>query len=55
MVGGAKPQPPEMHKSYYLHHGARETGLGQWRPGFLRSNESAKRKFPLLTMPRENN
>ena len=34
------PSGPRRHKSYYLPNGARETGLGHWLPGFLRSNQS---------------
>ena len=45
---------PQMHKSHSLQNGARETGLGQWLPGFLRSNNSSKLSFHRLTMPREN-
>ena len=32
------PSRPRRHQSYYLQDGARETGLGHWLPGFLRSN-----------------
>jgi hypothetical protein len=34
------PSRPLMHKSSYPQNGARETGLGQALPGFLRSNQS---------------
>ena len=45
---------PQMHQSYCLQNGARETGLGRWLPGSLRSSVSAKLNFHRLTMPREN-
>ena len=45
---------PQMPKSYCLQNGARETGLGRWLPGFLRSNNSSRLNFHRLTMPREN-
>jgi len=48
------PSGPLMHKSSYPQNGARETGLGQWLPGFLRSNQSAKLNSHRLTMPRES-
>jgi len=35
-------------------NGARETGLGQWRSGFLGSNQSVKLPFYRLAMPKEN-
>ena len=34
------PSGPRRHKSYYLPNGVRETGLGHWLPGFLRSIQS---------------
>jgi hypothetical protein len=43
-----------MHKSSYLQNGARETGLGHWLPGFLRSNRSANLNLHRLIMPGEN-
>jgi hypothetical protein len=43
-----------MLKSSYPQNGARETGLGHWLPGFLRSNDSSEGNFHRLTMPREN-
>jgi len=48
------PSRPLMHKSSYPQNGARETGLGHWLPGFLRSNQSANPNFHRLTMPKEN-
>ena len=42
-----------MHKSAYPQNGARETGLGYWLPGFLRSNQSTKPNFHRLVMPKE--
>jgi hypothetical protein len=45
---------PRVHKVSCLQNGARETGLGHWLPGFLRSNQSAKPNFHRLTMPKEN-
>ena len=45
---------PLMHQSSYPQNGARETGLGHWLPGFLRSYQSAKLNCHRLTMPREN-
>ena len=44
---------PRMHKTSCLQYGARETGLGHWLPGFLRSNQSAKPNFHRLVMPEE--
>jgi hypothetical protein len=32
------PTVPRMHKPACLQNGARQTGLGHWLPGFLRSN-----------------
>ena len=46
-------RPPRVHKIAGLQNGARETGLGQWLPGFLRSNQSAKPNFHRLIMPKE--
>jgi hypothetical protein len=57
------PHRPPVHRIRCLQNGARETGLGQRLPGFLRSNKSSK--FPLYrlqptvaslfpTMPKEN-
>jgi len=51
---------PRGHKTACLQNGARETGLGHWLPGFLRSNQSLTSRLRplasslLLTMPREN-
>lgn len=53
---------PRIHKSYYLPNGARETGLGHWLPGFLRSHQSFTPidslqptvSSLLPTMPQEN-
>jgi hypothetical protein len=47
------PSGPLMHKSAYPQNGARETGLGYWLPGFLRSNQSTKPNFHRLVMPKE--
>jgi hypothetical protein len=33
---------PQIHQLSCLQNGARETGLGHWLPGFLRSNDSSK-------------
>jgi hypothetical protein len=44
---------PLTHKLSGLPNGARETGLGHWLPGFLRSNQSAKPNFHRLAMPKE--
>ena len=44
---------PLMHPFYYLQDGTRETGLGHWLPGFLRSNQSAKPNFHRFAMPNE--
>ena len=44
---------PRVHKTSCLQNGARETGLGHWLPGFLRSNQSAKPNFHRLVMPKE--
>ena len=48
------PSGPLRHKPSYLQNGTRETGLGQWLPGFLRSNQSASHDCHRLIMPREN-
>ena len=48
------PSGPLRHKSSYLQNGTRETGLGQWLPGFLRSNQATSLDFHHLTMPKEN-
>jgi len=45
---------PRVHKIPCLQNGARQTGLGQWLPSLLRSNQSAKLNCHRLTMPREN-
>ena len=45
---------PLRHPFNYPQNGARETGLGHWLPGFLRSYQSAKLNCHRLTMPREN-
>ena len=45
---------PRRLKSDYLQDGARETGLGHWLPGFLRSHEFSKLSSHRLTMPKEN-
>jgi len=44
---------PRVHKTACLQNGSRETGLGQWLPGFLRSNQSAKLNSHRLTLPVE--
>ena len=44
---------PRVHRIACLQHGARETGLGHWLPGFLRSNVSSKLNFHRLPMPKE--
>ena len=36
---------PRMHKISCLQNGARETGLGHWLPGFLRSNIETHLQF----------
>src|SRR5208283_883481 len=48
------PSTPRVHKIAGLQNGARETGLGHWLPGFLRSNVPSKLNFHRLIMPREN-
>jgi hypothetical protein len=57
------PCRPLMHRSSYPQNGARETGLGHWLPGLLRSNELSQaphcRLRPpgsslLPVMPKEN-
>jgi len=45
---------PRRHKSDYLQNGARETGLGHWLPGFLRSHVSSTWNSHRRTMPKEN-
>jgi len=54
---------PRVHKISCLPNGARETGLGHWLPGFLRSNNSSKSPLYRLepavaslfpTMPKKN-
>ena len=47
------PQP-WWHSLSGLQNGARETGLGHWLPGFLRSILSPNSNLRLLIMPREN-
>ena len=44
---------PWWHSISCLQNGARETGLGHWLPGFLRSNQSAKPNFHRFAMPNE--
>lgn len=41
---------PRMHKISCLQNGARETGLGHWLPGFLRSNveNHLQSQFPIM-------
>lgn len=51
---GLDPSGPLMHKPSYPQNGARETGLGQWLPGSLRSNQPSKLSFHRLTMTKEN-
>jgi hypothetical protein len=48
------PRRSLTHRSYYPENGARETGLGQVLPGFLRSNGLADSNLHLLIMPEEN-
>ena|SRR3974377_1188005 len=48
------PRSPLMHKSSYPENGARETGLGQVLPGFLRSNQSNRPSPQSILMPQEN-
>ena len=48
------PATPARHKPSCLQNGARETGLGHWLPGFLRSNNSNCPKPPSILMPQEN-
>jgi hypothetical protein len=45
--------PPGWHQMSCPQNGARETGLGQVRPGFLRSNLLSNSDFEPLTMPRK--
>ena len=45
---------PRVHKTSNRQDGARETGLGHWLPGFLRSNLLADSNLHLLIMPSEN-
>src|SRR5512146_1211876 len=42
---------PRMHKISCLQNGARETGLGHWLPGFLRSNVETHLQFQFPIMP----
>jgi hypothetical protein len=42
-----------MHQFHYLQDGARETGLGHWLPGFLRSNMFNCPKSQTALMPQE--
>ena len=44
---------PWWHSISCLQNGARETGLGHWLPGFLRSKQSAKLNFHRFAMPNE--
>jgi hypothetical protein len=44
---------PLMHPFYYLQDGARETGLGHWLPGFLRSNRFNRSESQPAFMPQE--
>jgi hypothetical protein len=44
---------PRVHKIACLQNGARETGLGHWLPGFLRSDQLASPKLLRLVMPKE--
>ena len=46
--------PPWWHCISCLRNGARETGLGHWLPGFLRSNWLSNSDLHLLIMPRTN-
>jgi hypothetical protein len=48
------PSASRVHKISGLQNGTRATGLGDWLPGFLRSNQLATLKFYRLTMPEEN-
>jgi len=48
------PRRSLMHRFSYPENGARETGLGQVLPGFLRSNGLADSNLHLLIMPGEN-
>jgi len=45
---------PWWHSISCLQNGARETGLGHWLPGFLRSNWLSNSDLQLLIMPKEN-
>jgi len=45
---------PRWHSLWCLQNGARETSLGHWLPGFLRSNVLSNSNFEPLTMPRKN-
>jgi hypothetical protein len=55
-----EPGGPLVHESSYPQNGARETGLGHWLPGFLRSNPLSTYSLQptvsslFLTMPKEN-
>jgi len=46
--------PPRWHPIPCLQNGARETDLGHWLPGFLRSNLLAASNLRVLIMPKEN-
>ena len=50
---GLDPRPPRAHKHPCLQNGARETGLGHWLPGFLRSNQSRSLKRSWVAMPQK--
>jgi len=43
------PSTPWVHRISRLQNGARETGLGHWLPGFLRSNVEIN--LPLFQFP----
>ena len=51
---GLTKATPGRHKPACLQNGARETGLGQVLPGFLRSNQSNRPSPQSILMPQEN-
>ena len=51
---GLTKATPGRHKPACLQNGARETGLGHWLPGFLRSSSLSDSDLQPLIMPREN-
>ena len=44
---------PRMPPFYYLQDGTRETGLGHWLPGFLRSNRFNRSRSQPTLMPQK--